>query len=678
MKRSKLNRRPLDVVKNAEVIPVAPVSDWIINLGNGKSLDAFCFSDIEFGEKILTELNIFLRHQKKPKNYAYQILEYIEHIALVSGAVSNASLKSYRAHLDKQEIKLNTKAQKFSTCKQFVQYLIDSGVVRQQKLIKNFEMEDVESIESFTDIATKDKNIFVESLSPFTQEIEKIKNNFNLDIESAERLFYCEKSMEVIHKESILLVQQALNDIRFVNSIIDNITEEEKLKYKNIENFSDCFKDTRTEDDAFKLLYSHFKATPPGTDLWPKGVYDFFKTRGWASSSIRKTLTNKASLLKNALSNEELQKNKNIKDWSLSALNKKSAELCMKILYVQFGRFIPSSKKWPNGMADYLRKTGGWQLTRVQSAFFMDKHIQQPLLVAMLSQRELRLNVDSAFYYTYTDSITPAFEKHKVNFFAGKDRGKPSNTELSDKDPLVLVVKEYINNYTNMLSKIKGGDMFLRKENGAIFSHIHRKEGVTQEVRLYDSGTASDWVQPLIEKISKDHPILKALIVKRVTGHNFRPTHVIIDVFKGVSQGQIKNSLNHSSSSTTDGYTSRLETASLIKQKHVNFQNYIIEQSRKVLDKKVLEEINDEDALNDLGYDKKVVFSDTKLVAEWIAYRSKINNEKNRLKLENPSRWELYWQVILAEYEALLSMVDSRNYAAAEEIAPNIELPFLD
>lgn len=75
---------------------------------------------------------------------------------------------------------------------------------------------------------------------------------------------------------------------------------------------------------------------------------------------------------------------------------------------------------------------------------------------------------------------------------------------------------------------------------------------------------------------------------------------------------------------------------------------------------------------------KRVLFSDVNCIAEWIAYRTKILSDKNRLILNNPARWTKYWEVKLAEFEALLSMVGSKEYSLASEIAKSLFLPYLD
>jgi hypothetical protein len=73
-----------------------------------------------------------------------------------------------------------------------------------------------------------------------------------------------------------------------------------------------------------------------------------------------------------------------------------------------------------------------------------------------------------------------------------------------------------------------------------------------------------------------------------------------------------------------------------------------------------------------------VIFSDLHDIAEWIAYRAEIVKEKDRLILSNAKRWVKYWQVKLAEYEALISMVTSQDYCAATILSDELTIPYLD
>lgn len=516
-------------------------------------------------------------------------------------------------------------------------------------------------------------------------EILEYGERLNLDSTSAPLCYFCVKSMDIIHQKSLTEVRKALIDIEFVDEVIQGISQVELRELRNLDDFSHFYKDNRTVEQAFSILYSHYGHTLPAVDSWVPGVYGFLETRGWQSSAIRKELKLlQSSNVRNihrivyGLTPLDIENYKAIKDWRLKHLNRKSIELCFKILYAKYGYCLPVAKEWPFGLSDYC-KHKGWNNKRVYSAFFPDKYIQQPLLLAFLSHSELAPNVDSVFYYAYLDTIVKGFEKSKVRVFLGKYRGSPIDTELNKSDPLVLVVREYIEHYKARLSSFRTGQAFLMQEFASIFGHIFRERGPL-ELRLYDPSTPSNWVQPAIKRYAENELILRPLITSRVTGENFRSTHAVIDTFKGVNQGLIKKKLSHSHSSTTSSYTSRVETASVLKIKQLGFQSYIIEQSRLPSENnhRILDSHINSPGMQDLKIVKRVVFSDINIVAEWIAYRIKISKEKGRLILSNPARWANYWEVKLAEYEALLSLVGSREFSQAKEIAKGLSLPHLD
>jgi len=491
--------------------------------------------------------------------------------------------------------------------------------------------------------------------------------------------------MKAIHQESLSEVRDSLKDIEFVDKVILNQSQGELREFRSFENFSDLYKDNRTVEQAFAILYSHYGHKLPAVDSWIPGVYDFLKTRGWKSQTIRQKLSLITSPKAKGsqqrvygLSAADIEHYRRINDWRLKLLSKKSIELCFKILYAKYGYYLPVAREWPDGLSDYC-KSKGWGSKRIYSAFFPDKCIQQPLFLAFLSHSELAPNVDSIIYYAYLDMITEGFEKSKVKVFLGKYRGAPMNKELNKSDPFVEVLREYIEHFKTRLSLFSKGRVFLNQECVSIFGHIFRQSGPLK-LRLYDPSTPSDWVLPAIKRYAKKELILLPLAALRVTGENFRPTHAVIDTFKGVNQGLIKKKLNHSHSSTTDGYTTRVETASVIKSKQLGFQNFIVEQSRlpKKSIPKALGRIPNISHMKNLKAAKRIVFSDINIVAEWIAYRTKICEEMGRLMLTNPSRWVNYWEVKLAEYEVLLSLIGSRELSEAKEIAKELSLPYLD
>ncbi len=75
---------------------------------------------------------------------------------------------------------------------------------------------------------------------------------------------------------------------------------------------------------------------------------------------------------------------------------------------------------------------------------------------------------------------------------------------------------------------------------------------------------------------------------------------------------------------------------------------------------------------------KRVVLKDQKLLTEWIAYSEWIKENEQRLKFNNPERWESHWQLKLTEYEALLAECSRAEVKAAEPFARDVKVPFMD
>jgi hypothetical protein len=154
---AKFHRKPIIKKKKAEIVNVDPFQDWDIKVGNGKTIKAFSFQHIHEGERILSELNIFLRPQRNASPNAYAILGYINFIASIDSLVSRASLIAYKDHLDeKKMVEVNTKADLFGRCIQFFVHLISAEVIKQEKKPKNFKRIPVEPKATFAEIATRD------------------------------------------------------------------------------------------------------------------------------------------------------------------------------------------------------------------------------------------------------------------------------------------------------------------------------------------------------------------------------------------------------------------------------------------------------------------------------------------------------------------------------------------
>jgi hypothetical protein len=684
MAKPRVQRIPLKINKSAEITPFERVVNWDIKTQLKNPINAVSFRDIHDGEKILIELRIFIRGQRKPSGSVGKILNYIDYVAIIGGMVGAKSLSMYIEELNSKADHANTVMQNVSTIKCFLKHLIDATIIPQEQLPETPEGGPAKGKSSFFEIASRDLEGLADALKSYKTLISEYELKYRLDTTSAGVCFFCDESMRLIHEHSLKDLHESLDDIDFCDSIISSITDDDFIRYKGIDNFSEAFKDSRTVVEAFSILYSRYgqQDKVPSPDYWPKGLYDFLKIRGYRVADIR----NELFLLNSApsemmleavrdLSKENIDRYKKVENYSYKHFSMKSVEVCFKILFINYGRFLPIAEDWPVGLVDYC-KVKQWNTKRIYSAFFPDRQVHQPLFLAYLSHEELAPNVDTVFKYTYLDAITPAFEPKKVRVFMGKFRGAPVDKDLSNNDQLVILTIRYIKKYKSILTMSDLGIAYLSQENPSIFGHINRNRGEF-ELKTYDVCTACDWVHISLEKYAKEHPIIKPLTFKGTTGENFRPTHAVIDTLKGVPQGKIKLKLNHKRTSTTTQYTENAVTDAQIDTKQMNFQTFIVNQSKLSVDE-LKDTVDSSLNLQELAYSKRVIFSDVHDIAEWIAYRAEIVKEKDRLILSNPKRWVKYWQVKLAEYEALISMVTSQDYHAATILSDELTIPYLD
>lgn len=605
----------------------------------------------------------------------------MDFVASIEGLVGAKSLNMYIKELFSKVDSANTLRMNISTIKLFFKHLVTSMVIPNETLPDTPKGVEPTTKKSFFEIASSDLDGLSASLKGYENDILEYASQFKLDTTGAGACFFSNEAIRLLHKHSLVDLRESLKDIDFCDSVVNSITDGDLQEYSGLECFSNTFKDTRTVEEAFAILYSLYneQGKVPSPDYWPKGVYNFINTRGYKVEDVRHEFSllesSPSQMMKNAifdLNDEDIERYSKIEDWSAKHLNKKSIEVCFKILFIKFGRMLPVSADWPKGIADYC-KGKGWDIKRVHSAFFPDRQVHQPLLIAFLSHRELVPNVDTVFFYTYLDAITPAFEPSKVRVFMGKHRGASVDKDISKNDPLVVLVKEYIEKYKRLLFDSELGRIYLRQENASIFGHLNRNRGAF-ELKSYDASNTSDYVHHGINKYAKEHSILKPLALHRTTGESFRPTHAVIDKLMGVPQGVIKTKLGHSDSSTTDGYTRSTETNALIQTKQRDFQSFMVEQARVSPNELEESSLN----LKKLEHSKRVIFSNVNEIALWIAYRAKIYREKDRLILSNPTRWVKHWQHKLAEYEAIIPMVSSKDFYAATKIADKLQLPHLD
>lgn len=595
-RRNRVERKPLEIKNEAEILKLQRVVDWSIDVGHKDEVCAYVFSHFDNGEKLLGELKNFIEGLKKPANKVYNVKSYLEHVRSINGLVGKRSLETFSTYLINTQSNANTAYMVFIDARSYVKHLISAEVVAKQSLPEPPERVEVESKETFYELVAKLSAEQLDVIKSFASEIRDYQDKFDIDEISARALFYSDYCMQKIHKLAIEKLNVAIEEMLFVDSIVDELTDEEIEQLKAV------------------VRFSEFSA------------------------------------------------------------KQKSRALCVKILYSIFGYQVPPSGKWPKGISDWVKRH--WSIRKLRSAFFPDTECHKHMLVAMLSHKELMPNVDSVFYYSFINCITPSIEPGKVNVFMGKLRGKGVEEELSVKDPLVSSLLQYIEIFKKKLNSSDKGRAELGKENLSIFTHYFSMRGVSA-LKTYDPSSASDFVRSALDSYVGSCELLSLLNCTSVTGENFRPTQSAILKLKKTPQRVIKKKMGHSESSTTSGYTDRVETSTLLKDKQKSFQEYIVEQSRVPQEKleQPLDSIIDTSEIED---SKRFIFSDVQQVAEWIAFRDKIYMEKDRLSISNPVRWVCHWMVKLAEFEALLSLVKRTDYGEAKKLAELVELPYLD
>lgn len=149
MKASKITRKPIVKKHMGELLHVAPFTSWEVKT-EGHPIYAQFLADIQDGELILRELNIFLRSQKSKRGVANRILRYLKFVANLRGAVSVVSLKEYKHYLDNcTKSEANTKSQLFSSTRAFVKHLMSVKVIPQDILPNNFQTTDKKTFRPF-------------------------------------------------------------------------------------------------------------------------------------------------------------------------------------------------------------------------------------------------------------------------------------------------------------------------------------------------------------------------------------------------------------------------------------------------------------------------------------------------------------------------------------------------
>jgi len=608
----KLQRKKIEVTPEASITHLARNVEWKISVESGDPIDAGCISHIHDGEKIFEQLLIWTRNQSAKRATANTVLRYLRYVASLDGAVSKRSLRDFKDQLNTQSFaRVNSKAQVYSMCRNFVLHLMEAEVIPTENLPNNFQYIPPAPKQTIIEVAGEAVRAFAVTN---INRIESFKAKLGVSKDQAEAIAYGSHILERYHTLSLDRIEAWFVDCQIVDSFLNEV---------------------RGRDVANMASITDFRASSDG--------------------------------------------------WKSAKNTTRTLSLAFQILYSKFNRLIPSSNDWPKGIADYC-KSKGWPPRRIQSAFFTSAYNLQYFLVAALSHKELAPNVDSVAFYAYTDAFIPSSEKGMMSVHFGKKRGNPVQKELPRRDRLCVAFYSYQKRLKAILEQVPGGQEWLLKENCELFIHF-TKSGGTHSIRTFDKSSTSDMVKRVTKELSIQHLEFKPLVAK-VTGENFRPTIAALDILLGGKLGELKHKLNHAHLSTTEGYGIRVETQTLHDRKLTDFQNYLISQRKKTLpDTGTGYQCGREEVptISCGGIEmcfkceaKRVVLKDKKLIAEWIAFSDWITENKQRLKFNNQERWEQYWQLKLAEYEALLDECTRAEVKAAEPLARNVKIPLMD
>lgn len=689
-----IERNKLEVKGVSDILHISPIVDWNINLGDEGSIDASYLRHIDQGEDVLKELNLHLRAYKKKRGVANTILKYLLYVSQLKGAVSEISLKGFKDTLDiNPKITLNTKYQIFGAARAFTQKIMRASIIPESPLIGNFSVpKKINPKKSFSDAIRYGIYDAVENMQ---EDVNRSMAKFGLKKLDASALVYSKNAIELLHNHALDEIRVWEKDWDYINGIFTSITDKERDKLLSVKNFTLEFGDNRSVEEALKILYVKFGLVIPTSSRWPEGMLSFFNVRGWLISRIKGAFKNSIEsqsdnlFVKKIISTVDskfIEKWKDCSEYTLKSVDQRTVELALKILIVNYGRFLPSSNEWPDSVVDYLKRRG-WSASRINAAFFPTIAVIKNFLVASLSHCKLAPNVDTVVYYTYLNSFKPAFEDRCVDVFLGKERGSPVEAVLDKNDPYVKTMIKHVERMRMVLSESKDSQYWLTKERCPLFL-IYQPGNVSLKPRLMDSSTVVNIVRRFIKGAADKYPVLGPL-VNKVTGENFRPTIALIESLSGKSVYKVKTLLNHKNILTTDGYVDRIETHSTLNRKFMDFQQYIVDQTLAHHERTgngyicASTEVNNAPPCGELSkcFDceaKRVVLTSPELAAEWIAWSRHINSSESRLKFNNPARWEFHWLVRLSEYQALIDAAPNQIIAVAKKMASEIKLPFLD
>lgn len=683
---TKLKRIPISP-KRSESSSILEFPKAEIKIEN-KYYDLSEFSSLDNFYEIVSGIKTYLQGRHLAKQQFTVLKSFLRTVSKISTKIDEKTMILYKNQLDIDvNNSLSTKSQKYSAACNFIKYLISIDVIEDFLVPPNFENVEKKPTPSFGDIARN----YIEDDDNFDKlDIEDISNYFSLKPLNAKTLSYCLASIDLIHQKAINDIHKWEKDWDKVQEIIDNIDKFNLKKLNEVTDFNKYFKiSERTLEEAIQILYSKFGNSIPAVKYWPKGMEDFFRSLNWKSSRVKnlfKGIENHAGDLEifnkaiSTLSLNNKKKFKEAEDYHLhsEARDQRGIELALSILFVNFGRILPESTQWPNGIVDYL-KYRGWNPNRVRAAFFPHPDTLAPFIVGLLSHAELAPNVDSVAFYCYLNSFRANENNQKVNVYLEKFRGKHLHRDIKSSDPMIASCLRHAERILNVLNSLDRSDVrnILTQKNIPLFLQFTPNKNLY--IRTLDPSTVTNIVKRFLVDLAVEHSSILPLVQGSCTGINFRPTIALIERLSGTSLLSIQKLLNHAHASTTTIYTERVLTHSIILNKSKDFQRYLvdnaingdIENRNKTKNKEINEPVDQ--WINCEA--RRIWFKDHDVIAEWIAWEKIIRESEAELRFDNFIKWEKYWLPRLVKYQRLLSMVLEVDKSNASKLAEQIKLP---
>lgn len=696
--KAKLKRTRLNPKVKASVSPISPTGRFEVYLGRGKTISCGELVDLTYADGIIRALNLYLRGGREvtARGVANEVLSFLRYtLGVTCGVVNKSAVSGYKKLLDGDaSIVLNTKCQKFGHVRKFVLHLIQLHIIPSFEVVKNFDHSKVKPNpkDSFSDIARQ----FIEDGGDFeSMGIAETSELLDIGHDEAKNLVFCLECMNDLHNKALLKISEWEDDWNYFESIIKNLSEERVEFIKGLKGLSDpVLIKERTLEDAFGVMYAKFGVNIPSVVNWPKGMEQYFRNLGWikVSKRIKGIFQGEMDEFSpvfekvKTLSNDELAEYKTFETFyeKDERFDGRSIELAISMLYLEYGRFLPSSEKWSE-VGDYLRARG-FSVLRVKSAFFPTTRTIKPFLVGLLSLKELSPNVDTIAQYAYLSSFKPGSEVGKVLLYFDKFRGQPLSREISDEHEIVQACIRHVARMETLLEELgEVGESFLRRDKVPLWLQFtqERKKCLSEDIDVADPSTVTALVKDFIAECAQGSKFLKEIL--GASGENFRPTNTLIMRLSGETLSEIQKILNHKNLSTTSLYSERVHTQSILKTKAKKFMQYLVSCSKGVEDSNT--SLKGETLFDDSGDvvdewincdAQRLWFNDVEVIAQWVAWEASISSVQQEIMHVNPERWIKYWVPRLVRYKSLLALVSVADLNEAKVLAEGIVLPPLN